>query len=326
MEMTPRIAVAITTYNQAHYVGETIRSVFNQSLAPAEIVVVDDGSTDDTPAALARFQNKVRVIRQENAGVAAARNAAVRACSAEFVALLDGDDLWHPDKLRRSMELLQTFGAPALLAHDVERMSSDGTVLDRGEIEARLADLGQSHAAIADCLALLLQGSFIWTTSQVVVRRSAYMDVGLSDQSFPVASDYDLYLRLAARGHRFLLSDDVLTRWRQHDESASGRGVARQFNWAVDVVRVLKKARAREEMAAHIDAIDRRQAMIVRIVYSSESRGGRLPTARALARIAWVCRNPHAAFAAAAVLLTPQSLRRLAASFTGVSVSTGPER
>jgi glycosyltransferase involved in cell wall biosynthesis len=294
--------------------------VLAQSLQPSEIVVVDDGSTDSTPTVLAHFRDRIRVIRQQNGGVAAARNAAVLACSSEFVALLDGDDLWHPDKLRRCARLLADYPDSSVLAHDIERISADGQVLNRGEIAARLTDWSLGETAVVDCLERLIQGNLIWTTSQVVVRRTAYIDAGLSDSSFAIASDYDLYLRLAARSP-FLLDSHVLSQWRQHDESASGKGLQREFNWVVDMSHVLEKARTRSELTDYQPAIDRRQDTIVHTLYSSESRVGRWPTARALARIAWKRRKMFPAFAAAAVLLTPQSLRRRAASMTGVSVS-----
>jgi len=320
-QVTPKIAVAVTTYNQSRYVADTVSSVLAQSLQPSEIVVVDDGSTDSTPTVLAHFGDRIRVIRQQNGGVAAARNAAVLACSSEFVALLDGDDLWHSDKLLRCARLLADYPDSSVLAHDIEQISEDGQVLNRGEIAARLTDWSLGKTAVVDCLERLIQhGNLIWTTSQVVVRRTAYIDAGLSDPSFAIASDYDLYLRLAARGP-FLLDSQVLSQWRQHDESASGRGLQREFNWAVDMSLVLEKARTRSELSDYQPAIDRRQDTIVHMLYSSESRLGRWPTARALARIAWKRRNAFPAFAAAAVLLTPQSLRRRAASMTGVSVS-----
>ena len=319
-QVTPKIAVAVTTYNQSRYVADTVSSVLAQSLQPSEIVVVDDGSTDSTPTVLADFRDRIRVIRQQNGGVAAARNAAVLACSSDFVALLDGDDLWHPDKLRRCARLLADYPDSSVLAHDIERISADGQVLNRGEIAARLTDWRLGETAVVDCLERLIHGNLIWTTSQVVVRRTAYIDAGLSDPSFAIASDYDLYLRLAARGP-FLLDSHVLSQWRQHDESASGKGLRRECNWAVDMSHVLEKARTRRELTDYQPAIDRRQNAIVQMLYSSESRLGRWPTARALARIAWNRRNAFPAFAAAAVLLTPQSLRRRAASITGVSVS-----
>lgn len=314
------IAVAVTTYNQAKWIGQALQSVLDQSWAPREVVVIDDGSTDDTPAVLEPFRNRVRVIRQPNAGIAASRNAAVLACSADYVALLDGDDVWHRDKLRRCGELLDTFGRPSLMAHDFERISPQGEVINRGEIAARLANWGCRDPVVLDCVEHLIRDNFISTTSQVVVRRDAYIACGLSDPAFSIGSDYDLYLRLAIR-EPFLLAGDVLTYWRRHDSSAS---TDRYVDSALDMVRVLKKARATPEMADHVQAIDLRQGTIVRLVYSCEGHWGKWATAKALARIAWQRRNPYSALAAGAVLLIPQRLRRAAASVTGVSVSTQP--
>ena len=317
------IAVAVTTYNQANWIGQTLESVLEQSLAPTEVVVIDDGSTDDTPAILERFRHRVHVIRQRNTGVAGSRNAAVLACSADYVALLDGDDRWHRHKLRRCAELLDLFGQPCLLAHDFERISPAGVVINRGEIAARLTEWGYHDAALLDCLERLIHDNFISTTSQVVVRRNAYVECGLSDPAFAIGSDYDLYLRLALRGP-FLLAPDILTYWRRHDDAASGASSSRQVESTLDMVSVLNKARARDDMAGYAEAIDRRQRTILQIIYSCEQRWGKKATARALARMAWQCRSPHSAFAAAAVLLTPQRLRRALASMTSVSISAQP--
>ena len=317
------IAVAVTTYNQATWIGRTLESVLGQSRAAKEIVVVDDGSTDDTPSVLEHFRHRVRVIRQRNAGVAGSRNAAVLACSAEYVALMDGDDLWHRDKLRRCAELLDTSGTPSLLVHDLERISSKGDVIGGGEIASRLATWGNGHVAVVNCVEHLILDNFISTTSQVVVRRAAYIDAGLSNPAFPIASDYDLYLRLATRGP-FLLSGDVLTQWRRHDTSASGPAPEKQLESVIDMATVLKMARTRADMAGYVGTIDLRQSMLVRLLYSSENRCGKKATARALARMAWRCRSTRSALAAGAILLTPQRLRRAVAALTSVSISAQP--
>jgi len=317
--MTPSIAVAVTTFNQSKYIRQTLNSVLSQTRVPAEVVVLDDGSTDDTPAILAEFRERVRIIRQKNAGVAGARNAAVLACTADYIALLDGDDLWHPLKLQRCAELLEAFGPTSLLVHDVDLISQDGAMICCGLIAERLRDAGLGDAAVHDCLEPLIAECFIWTTSQVVVRRSDYVTVGLSDPSFPVGSDFDLYLRLAARGS-FLLCGEALSQWRQHEASASGRAGRREFNWAIEAARALRKARARPEMANHLAAIAQRQGALVREVYRLEARYGKRETLRALARIAWSCRSAYAVLAAVAVL-APQSVRRATAALMGASLS-----
>jgi glycosyltransferase involved in cell wall biosynthesis len=99
-----RYSVVIPTYNRAHCVGEAIESVLAQALPPHEIIVVDDGSTDDTPRVLAVFGDRIRVIRQENAGVSAARNAGIAAATGEWIAFLDSDDVWLSHKMDRTRE------------------------------------------------------------------------------------------------------------------------------------------------------------------------------------------------------------------------------
>jgi glycosyltransferase involved in cell wall biosynthesis len=99
--------VIIPTYNRAHCVGDAIRSVLAQSLPPFEIIVVDDGSSDDTPRVLASFGDSIRALRQENAGVSAARNRGIEAARGEWISFLDSDDLWSPEKMSRSFAILK---------------------------------------------------------------------------------------------------------------------------------------------------------------------------------------------------------------------------
>src|SRR5712675_1199611 len=96
-----RVSVIIPTYNSGRLVVEAVESALAQTLAPAEILVVDDGSTDDTRDRLAKFGPPVSYIHQENQGVAAARNRGIRAATGDLVAFLDADDVWHPKKLER---------------------------------------------------------------------------------------------------------------------------------------------------------------------------------------------------------------------------------
>jgi glycosyltransferase involved in cell wall biosynthesis len=129
--MSPRVSVVITTFNQAAYIGDTIRSALQQSFTDLEIVVVDDGSVDDTPEVVAQFGRDVRYIRQENRGVAGARNRAVEATRGELVAFLDSDDLWEPGKLARQVECHDRFPGAALIAGDVLQFDGTGTLWER---------------------------------------------------------------------------------------------------------------------------------------------------------------------------------------------------
>src|SRR5437763_447547 len=98
------VSVIIPAYNFARYVPEAIDSVLAQTYAPFEVIVVDDGSTDDTPKVLAAYGNRIRAIRQVNQGVAAARNTGLAAAGGEYVAFIDSDDTWEPRKLQLQMD------------------------------------------------------------------------------------------------------------------------------------------------------------------------------------------------------------------------------
>ena len=101
--MPHSISVIITTYNQSAFIGEALESVLTQSHQPSEIIVVNDGSTDDTDAQLTPYRARIRYIYQTNRGVAASRNTGVRNAGGELLAFLDSDDVWHPEKLARQV-------------------------------------------------------------------------------------------------------------------------------------------------------------------------------------------------------------------------------
>ncbi len=109
------VSVVIPAYNAAAYIVAAIESVLAQTVMPAEIIVVDDGSTDSTAALLEPYQNRIRYIYQENAGVSAARNRAIEAANGDFIAFLDADDVWHPQKLELQMEVFAKIPALGLL-------------------------------------------------------------------------------------------------------------------------------------------------------------------------------------------------------------------
>ena len=103
--LLPPVSVHVVTYNQRDYIVETIESALAQDYPNLEIVVADDGSTDGTAMVAERYTKQALYLRQANAGTAAARNLGLRAAAGEFVAFLDADDLWHPEKLTRQMAL-----------------------------------------------------------------------------------------------------------------------------------------------------------------------------------------------------------------------------
>ena len=211
----PLVSVVIPAYNATAFLGETLDSVLAQSYTNLEIIVVDDGSTDATPHLLDSYGDRICVLRQANAGQAAARNYGARAAHGELLAFLDSDDLWNPDKIARQVALLCRF--PTALA----------VYCDHRTIDAQGHPLA-SNAALAyprpsgDILRALLLGPCIITPGLVLLRRRAFDVTGGFDETPMMRGheDYALWLRLAAQGS-FIYSPDTLVSYRRHNQQAT---------------------------------------------------------------------------------------------------------
>ena len=186
----PRVSVVVPVYNRPAYVREAVDSALAQRCPGGfEIVVVDDGSTDETPQVLASYGSLIRVVRQANGGVARARNAGFAAARGEYFALLDSDDVWLPGKLAAQVALLDAHPQAAFAHSDVEEFFEDGPSRSwtrRPEIVS------------GDALRVLLRRNVIHTMT-VMLRRVAIEEVGDFDPRYPPCEDWDLWLRLAER-------------------------------------------------------------------------------------------------------------------------------
>jgi glycosyltransferase involved in cell wall biosynthesis len=202
-----RIAVIIPVYNGAATIGEAIASVLAQSFRDFELFVVDDGSTDATPAALAPYADSIRLITQPNGGIAAARNAALRASSGEFVALLDCDDVWEPAMLACCVAALDRDPSCVLAYTNLAVTDSNGSAL-----ETALVGPTTAHAPTLDEMLTRL-----WPImpSAVVMRRRALEAIGGFAEEFRSYGFEDAYcwLRLREVG-AFLYIPDRLVKWR----------------------------------------------------------------------------------------------------------------
>ena len=211
------VSVVIPAHNAAMHIREAVESALAQSLPPLEIIIVDDGSTDDTRAVLDPFvvSGKVRYFAQENQGPAAARNAGIRQSRGALVAFLDADDLWCADKLMRQ---LPRFENPAIAL-----------------VYADMSFFGDAHGPKASFFSVaapfrghifmpLVRTNFI-PTSSVVVRKDAALAIGGFDESRELIAveDYDLWLRIAVR-HDADFVPDVLARYRVHAGQISQSG------------------------------------------------------------------------------------------------------
>jgi glycosyltransferase involved in cell wall biosynthesis len=213
------VSVVIPTYNRADRVPTAVRSTLGQTFRDAEIIVVDDGSTDGTAGALASFGDRIRVLRHErNRGVAAARNTGIRASSAPLVAFLDSDDRWFPGKLEAQVRFFRDH-TEAVACQVREIWFRHGRRVNPAR--RHLKPSGDIfEASLERCLV---------SPSAVMLRRTLLEEVGLFDESLPVCEDYDLWLRIACRHPVHLIEEDLLVREGGHEDqlSASRPGMDR---------------------------------------------------------------------------------------------------
>ena len=238
--MPARVSVIITTYNHEAFIADAVQSVLSQSYADYELIVVDDGSADGTLEQLSRFGETIRLIRQPNQGVAASRNTGIQHARGELLAFLDGDDVWEPDKLEWQVAAAAAHPASGLIAVDGVQFSGPA-VLHQSLLAPWVSGLLSDRRSVTlRCYEQLLRQNPIWTTSQIMVPRHVFDVVGLSDSTFPLSSDWDLYIRIAAR-YEMTFVGRRLTRWRYLHTSASGPQELRGLRWAADDIAILRK-------------------------------------------------------------------------------------
>lgn len=187
----PTVSVIIPAYNAARYLAETLASALGQTLTDIEVIVVDDGSKDNT-AEVAQSFPAVRYVHQQNAGVSAARNTGATHAQGEFLAFLDSDDLWHPDKLRQQVEALRQHPASVFSRTEAASDPDRQTAIQHGQRET-----SAPHQLIPDFHASFLLPYL--TTSTVMVRRTAFEEAGGFDTRLRIAEDVDFYLRVLVR-------------------------------------------------------------------------------------------------------------------------------
>ncbi|MCJ8502417.1 glycosyltransferase family 2 protein [Desulfatitalea alkaliphila] len=206
----PRISVVIPTFNRAGIVTRAINSVLSQTRPPLEVIVVDDGSTDGTAALLERYAGRIRVIRQPNRGVSAARNRGVAAAAGEWIALLDSDDAWQQEKLARQVDHLQRH-PETVICQTEEIWIRNGVRVNPKQRHRKLAGM-----IFEQCLPLCLI-----SPSAVMLRRDLLTAAGGFDESLPACEDYDLWLRLTWQHPVHLIDEPLVIKYGGHADQLS---------------------------------------------------------------------------------------------------------
>lgn len=184
----PLVSVVIPTYNYGHCVAEAVESALTQTYPNVEVIVVDDGSTDDTRARLAPYGDRIRYIYQPNAGLSAARNTGIRAARGSYIALLDSDDAFHPRKLELQMGYLT--GHP-----EIPFLATDHLGGPTCPPWSPPPDAPPVHRVKQEELVIKTR----FGSCGVVVRKDCFDQVGLFDESLRSVEDRDMWIRLAAR-------------------------------------------------------------------------------------------------------------------------------
>ena len=199
------VSVIIPTYNADRSIEDALESVLDQTYRHLEIIVVDDGSTDDTCDRVAAFGPQIRLIRQANAGAAAARNTGIRQSRGEYVAFLDADDVWLSCKIAHVLDVLERDPGAGAVYHGYSAIDETGTGIGQPVVPTHEGDV----------LEPLLLGWF-FGPSMVMIRRACLDRIGGFDPAFRLGQDWDLFIRIALAGYRVRCVPEVLVRSRTH--------------------------------------------------------------------------------------------------------------
>jgi glycosyltransferase involved in cell wall biosynthesis len=250
MTTFPLVTVVCPAYNCDRFIEPALESVLSQSYRPIEIIVVDDGSTDSTPEVVQSFR-EVRYIRQSNQGPSAARNVGIVSALGEYIAFLDLDDLWTPEKLNIQLTGLLAYPKAGLSFGDMRLFwTNDSEELTMFQKYRLTTEYFGHENVVNNAVAKLIRCNFI-PTSSVVARKSALTKAGNFDEQFRKAEDWDMWLRIAMR-QPIIYSTKLLTLKRLHDVNVSrdseGMNVA-----SVQVLEKLKQNHRKELQRLGID-------------------------------------------------------------------------
>jgi glycosyltransferase involved in cell wall biosynthesis len=209
-DQPPLVSVILPAFNRAWSLKSAIDSILAQDDANLEAIVVDDGSTDQTPALLSAYGDHIRVIHQPNRGVSAARNAGIRAATGSLIALLDSDDSWLPGKIKAQVDFFAAH-PDALICQTEETWIRNGVRVNPGRRHKKHRGM-IFERSLPLCLI---------SPSAVMLRRELLDEVGLFDERLPACEDYDLWLRITWKYPVYLIDEPLITKHGGHADQLS---------------------------------------------------------------------------------------------------------
>ena len=247
----PLVSAVIPTYNRAWALGRAVDSVLAQTYKPLELIVVDDGSTDETPELLAALaaRGRLTVLCQPNLGVSAARNAGIRKARGGLLAFLDSDDEWLPEKISFQVDFLNR-RPDQVLVQTQERWIRGG----------RRVNPGLKHRKPAGDIFIPSLSRCLISPSAVMMRRNIFGEIGLFDETLPAAEDYDLWLRLLVRYPAGLIDQELVIRHGGRPDQLSARPALDQWR-ILALEKILKLNLSPERREAAEAELARRRAI-----------------------------------------------------------------
>ncbi len=257
--MTHKIPVSIIvpTYNRAAVLQRTLRSIENQSHDAGDIFVIDDGSTDDTETLVKTEFPRVKYIYQQNLGVSAARNTGILNSKGHWLAFLDSDDEWLPDKIGQQLALIAK-DSSTRVCHTEEIWIRNGTRVNPMKKHAKSGGWIFDH-----CLALCAI-----SPSSVIIHRSVFEKIGVFDETLPAGEDYDLWLRITSSYPVSFINEPLIIKYGGHDDQLS-----RKY-WGMDRFRIkaLKKILDQGELSLDNENATRKTLVKKARVYLNGAR------------------------------------------------------
>ena len=256
------VTVIIPVYNGAQYIREALESVFAQTYQDYKIVCVDDGSKDASLAILNEYRDRIKVVQQANTGQAGARNAGTKREIGKYLAFLDQDDRWYPQKLERQVAILEA-NPEAVMAHcDMDWIDETGHVTQRSLVSASRRS---AHNGVT--MPQLVGWDPCIYPSTMLIRRVAFDRVGGFDQELrSYGEDIDLMLRLRQEG-LFIFLEETGTQYRKHSTNFSGSGSEAMFRCAEKFFQKLKVCYVGDK---------RKQALLSRFLANLHSDWGKM--------------------------------------------------
>ena len=210
--MSPEVSVIIPTYNRASMVVEAVESVLAQDMTDFELIVIDDGSTDETAERLSAYGSRLKYYQQENAGVSAARNRGITFSTAPLIAFLDSDDLWLPPKLQVQHTYMTENPGIHICQTEEIWWRNGRRVNPKKHHQKPSGDIFRRSLEL--CLV---------SPSAAIIRRELFEQVGYFDEELPMAEDYDLWLRVAVDHPVMLLPEPLVIKRGGHSDQLSAR-------------------------------------------------------------------------------------------------------